>query len=192
MAVRVTMRINPDDAIDIYRVRKGQGIGTGKARIKQAKANNVKLPLVLVTDTDAIKAAEDLLKIAKDPNSGAVIMGAAATRAAVTQTGTAAITISEETFLHLYRGQATVAAKAANLIRTAIPAMIKTDTVADLRALAKTVDARLALASMMIQCIGIWYGRDAVSKAGSDSDLLDAQYGLLDSVLGFTGGAIAL
>jgi len=54
------------------------------------------------------------------------------------------------------------------------------------------LDARLALGSMAIQIIGMWNGIQAMLAAKTDSDRLDAAYGAMDSVMGFTGGAVQM
>lgn len=123
---------------------------------------------------------------------GTVKLGNTATTAATASAIGKAPVLSREAFLELYHKQATLAGKATNLIRDALPAISRTTTGANLVDLSKTLDARLALGSMVIQVIGIWNGFDALSKAGSGSARLDATYGLLDSVVGFSGGALQM
>ncbi|OFA05505.1 T6SS effector BTH_I2691 family protein [Duganella sp. HH101] len=190
--VLLKMQVSADDALKIFAARSGQPMGTSKTRIKKAKANNAKVTLTLATDTDAIKAANgNVGDIAQNPASGSVKMGKAATSAAIGAAGSTAV-LTEEKFLQLYQSQAGTGAKAANMLRSALPNLAKTSGGAWLMAMAKTLDARLALGSMIIQAIGVWNGMDAASQAKSESSLTDANYGVLDSVLGFTGGALAL
>ncbi|KQV82263.1 hypothetical protein ASD15_09420 [Massilia sp. Root351] len=193
LPVLVTMKVNADDALAIFAARSGQPLGISKTRIKKARANHTKIQLTLLTDTDAIKAANGkVADVANNPAAGTVKMGSAATTAAVAKAGSSVFTMSEETFLQLYQGQASTAAKSANLMRSALPNMAQSATGSHMVAVAKTLDARLALASMVIQTIGVMNGLAAVSNAKDESAAIDANYGMMDSVFGFTGGALAL
>ncbi|CAN7628804.1 hypothetical protein LJR289_004698 [Pseudoduganella sp. LjRoot289] len=194
LPVLITMRVNADDALAIFAARSGQALGTSKTRIKKARADNVKVKLTLLTDTDAIKAANgNISEVAHNPANGTVKMGnVAATTAAVAKASGSVTTLSEEAFLRLYQDQAGAAGKAANLMRSALPDMAQTATGSHMMAVAKTLDARLALASMVIQTIGVLNGLASVSSAKTESAAIDANYGVMDSVFGFTGGALAL
>ena len=186
------MQVNADEALKIFAARSGQPLGTSKTRIKKARANNTKVTLTLATDTDAVKAAHgNLGDITQNPASGSVKMGKAATSAAVGVAGSTAV-LTEEKFLQLYQSQAGAGAKAANILRSALPDLVKTTSGAQLMAMAKTLDARLALGSMVIQALGVWNGLESARQANSESSLTDANYGVLDSAIGFTGGALAL
>ncbi|GJJ02303.1 hypothetical protein RugamoR64_28410 [Duganella rhizosphaerae] len=187
------MNVSADKALKIFMAHAGESLGTSKTRIKKALANNNKIVLTVPTDTDTIKAVNgNLAEITDNPASTGIKMGKAATSAAVARTASSTLVLTEEKFLQLYQNQAGTGAKAANILRSALPNLAKTTSGAQLMAMAKTLDARLALGSMVIQALGVWKGMDSASKAESESGLTDANYGVLDSVIGFTGGALAL
>jgi hypothetical protein len=191
--VLLRMDVSADEALKIFAARSGQPLGTSKTRIKKSRANNAKVSLTLATDTDAIKAANgNLSDLTHDPGAGSVKMGKVATSAAAAGAVGSATILSEEKFLRLYQSQAGTGSKAANLLRSALPSMGRTTNGTQLAAMAKTLDARLALGSMVIQAIGVWNGLEAARQAGTESSLKDANYGVLDSVIGFTGGALQL
>lgn len=193
LPVLIKLRVDANEALTIMAARSGQSLGTTKSRIKEHRSAGRMVTLTLLTDTDAIKAAGgNVTDMTHNPASGTVKLGNTATTAAAAGAIGKAPVLSKEAFLELYHKQATLANKATNLIRDALPAIGRTTTGANLLDLSKTLDARLALGSMVIQAIGIWNGIDALSKAGSDSARLDATYGLLDSVVGFSGGALQM
>lgn len=193
LPVLIKLKVGADEALAIMAARSGQNLGSSKSRIKQHRAAGRMVTLTLLTDTDAIKAAGgNVSDIAHSPTSGTVKVGAAATTAAAAEAVGKAPVLSKEAFLTLYQKQATLAGKATNLIRDALPALNRTATGANFVELSKTLDARLALGSMVIQAIGIWNGMEALRKAGTDSAKLDATYGILDSVVGFSGGALQM
>ncbi|WP_229264176.1 hypothetical protein [Duganella sp. 1411] len=100
--------------------------------------------------------------------------------------------LSKTAFLRLYQGQLSTAGKTANVLRDALPALNRTMTGPNVVELTKTLDVRFALASMAIQVIGMWNGVKSWFNATSDSSRTDATYGVLDSLFGFTGGALQL
>jgi hypothetical protein len=100
--------------------------------------------------------------------------------------------LSKTAFLRLYQGQLSTAGKTANVLRDALPALNRTMTGPNIVELTKTLDVRFALASMAIQVIGMWNGVKSWFNATSDSSRTDATYGVLDSLFGFTGGALQL
>jgi hypothetical protein len=193
LPVLIKLRVDANEALAIMAARSGQSLGTTKSRIKEHRNAGRMVTLTLLTDTDAIKAVGgNLADIAHNPATGTVKLGNTATTAATASAIGKAPVLSREAFLELYHKQATLAGKATNFIRDALPAISRSTTGANLVDLSKTLDARLALGSMVIQAIGIWNGFDALSKAGSGSARLDATYGLLDSVVGFSGGALQM
>lgn len=193
LPVLIKLRVGADEALAIMSARSGQDLGASKSRIKQHRAAGRMVTLTLLTDTDAIKAAGgNVSDIAHSSTNGAVKIGTAATTTAAAAALGKAPVLSKEAFLTLYQKQATLAGKATNLIRDALPALNRTAAGANLVELSKTLDARLALGSMVIQAIGIWNGMEAHKRARSDSAKLDATYGILDSVVGFSGGALQM
>lgn len=184
MPLLVTSMINVDEALEILRKRCGQDLGTSRRRIRAHGTANRMIAISVLTDTDAYKAAHgNLNAIARDPRSGTVKISAEARREAVGHaTGTATI-ISQEHLFHLYEEQATASTKLANSIRT---------NILHAGSVLKTVEARLALGSMIIQTIGIWNAIGSARDAKSSDELMQAYLSLLDSGLGFISGALQL
>jgi hypothetical protein len=84
LPVLITMHVNVDDALEIFRARSGQALGTSKSRIKQSRSTTGRIALTVLTDTDSIKAANgSLSKIARDRATGTGKMGPAATTGAI-------------------------------------------------------------------------------------------------------------
>ncbi|MEO5934870.1 MAG: T6SS effector BTH_I2691 family protein [Duganella sp.] len=193
LPVLLKLQVSADEALAVMAARPGQNVGITKTRIERHRTAGAMVTLTLLTDTDAIKAAAgDVSAMTTSPASGKVKMGDGPTTAATTAAAGKAPVLSKEAFLNLYQRQATMASKASNLIRNALPAMSSTVTGANVLELSRSLDGRLALASMVIQAIGMWNGMEAIRKADSDSARLDATYGLLDSVVGFSGGALQM
>lgn len=189
----VTMHLSAEKALEMYKARPGQSLGTSKTRIKKALANNSRIPVTLPTDTDTVKAVNgNLGAITDNPASVGIKMGKAATSAAVTGAAGSTLVLTEEKFLELYQNQAGTGAKAANILRSTLPNLAKTTYGAQFTAMVKTLDARLALGSMVIQALGVWNGVNAILETPKGSDVTDTAYGVLDSVIGFTGGMLAL
>lgn len=193
LPVLIRMNVSPDEALAILAARQGQNVGITKTRIEEHRTAGKMVTLTLLTDTEAIKAAGgDVSSMTTSSANGKVKMGTGGTNAATKAAAGKAAILSKQAFLDLYQRQASMAGKASNLIRNAIPAMSRTATGANLLELSKSLDGRLALGSMVIQTIGMWYGMAALSRADTDSARLDATYGLLDSIVGFSGGALQM
>lgn len=193
LPVLIKFQVDANEALAMLAARSGQDLGTTKSKLKKYRAQGRMVTLTLLTDTDAIKAANgNLQNVANDATTGSVKMGSAATATAITAATGKATILSKDAFMDLYQGQASRAARAANVLRDALPALNRTVTGANVLELSKTLDARLALGSMAIQIIGMWNGIQAMLAAKTDSDRLDAAYGAMDSVMGFTGGAVQM
>ncbi|WP_307722098.1 T6SS effector BTH_I2691 family protein [Pseudoduganella albidiflava] len=190
--VMITMKVSAENALKILKARPGQVLGTSKRRIKQFAKTNRTIPLVLITDTEAIKAANGKLDILARGSQGSSVKMGKAVDSTVDARPLSTVAMSEETFLRLYQAQAGRAANAANRLRSVIPDIAQSSHGAHAISVAKTLDARLALASMVIQTIGVVNGLATASKADSASAVEDAEYGVMDSVFGFMGGAFAL
>lgn len=184
MPLLVTGMIDIDEALKIFKKRAGQGLGTSKSRIRAHRSGSRKIAISVLTDTDAYRAAGgNLAEIVHDPEVGTVKISRAATREAIRSAAGSAAIISEQSLLRLYEEEATAGAKIANLARS---------NVLHASEVLKTVDARLALGSMIIQAIGIWNARKKALEAQSDDKLMAAYFSLLDSGLGFLSGALQL
>jgi hypothetical protein len=192
MPILIRYRVNADVALDIMDSHAGQTQGSSRTKIKQQKNAGMKVTLTLLTDTDEIKAAGgNISSMTHNPAAGTVILGTPASNAAAEAALGKAPVVSKDVFFTLYQGQARRAAAATNLVRDAIPAMNRM-VGPNVAALSKTLDARLALGSMVIQLIGIWNGVQSFKDSETDSARLDASYGILDSVVGFSGGALQM
>jgi hypothetical protein len=192
MPILIKFKVNANEALAIMATRSGQTIGSSKSRLKDHRTAGTMVTLTLLTDTDAIRAAGgDITDIAHNPSTGTVIFGNTASNTAAAAAVGKTPLVSKQIFLTLYYGQTRLAAKATNIIRDAFPAMNRM-VGANVAALSKTLDARLALGSMVIQAIGVWNGVNSFKGAKSDSARLDASYGILDSVVGFSGGALQM
>ncbi len=74
--------------------------------------------LTLLTDTDALKAAQgDANKLLRDPANGGVQIGAGAKTAVATSTISI---LSEQQFLKLYAKQSTLGTRAVNAVRQSL------------------------------------------------------------------------
>jgi hypothetical protein len=184
MPLLVTMMIDVEEALEIFDKRRGQGTGASKTRIKAHRGGSNKIAISVLTDTEAYKAANgNISAITHDASSGSVKMGASHVRVEVASAVGSATIMSQEKLLLMYQGQAGAGAKVANLIRS---------NVLHANAVLGTIDARLAIGAMIIQTIGIWNARESAMKAKDSDESFDAYLGMLDSGLGFLGGAVQL
>lgn len=191
--VLVRFTVTADEALNMMAARNGQDLGSTKSRIKKFRKAGKTVTLTVLTDTDAIKAANgNLSEIGHNSAAGTLKIGGAATTSAIAAAKGNTVFLNNQALLNLYSEQITSAEKAANLMRDALPALNRTSTGSNLIQLSKTLDARLAVGSMVIQAIGMWNGIDAYNKADSNSARTDATYGILDSAFGFTGGALGI
>jgi hypothetical protein len=191
--VLVKFTITPAEALAMRKLRNGQNLGMKTSHIKKYQKAGNNIQVVLLTDTDALRAANrNVVDMGKNPSAGTLKMGATATTAAVAAAKGNTVVLNHQALVTLYGEQITNAEKAANLMRDALPALNRTATGSNLVQLSKTLDARLAIGSMVIQAIGLFNGIEAYNKADSDSARTDATYGILDSAFGFTGGALQI
>lgn len=188
--VLVTMSVDAEMALDILQARKGQGLGASKSRIKKYRGTGAKIPLTLLTDTDTLKAARgELDALLKNPSTGAVNMKGAAQATAAASMGKAAI-FTEEQFLALYAKHTKLGSNAAEAVKKVLA-----QAGADARSIAMTMDGRLAIGSVLVQGLGLYYGVRALQKATREQDasgIRDAWYGIADSTAGLTGGLLEM
>ena len=191
MPVLITMRVDIDEALAVMNARKGQGIDVSKSRIKQLRRTHSKIALTLLTDTDSIKTAQgDLKTLSNDASTGQVKMGGSATTSAAASAGSTII-LSEEHFMRLYASQSNLGGRAANAIRLSLTK----GSGADIRAIAMGADGRLAIGSVVVQSIGLYYGITGFLKAsgeGNTQGMRDACYGLYDSAAGGLSGLMEI
>lgn len=144
------------------------------------------------TDLQALLAGGDGVQVAKGGKAGAAL-AAQATGAIVLDAATG---LSPEQGTALFRHQVEEARKISGSVRAAIPQGGK--------ALAMSIDGRLALASVIVQTIGIINGSQAVEKAERDlakatnpgdradkeAQLRNARLGYMDSIGGLVAGSL--
>nr|WP_315202678.1 T6SS effector BTH_I2691 family protein [uncultured Albidiferax sp.] len=186
MPVLLHMRVDTKEALALLRARKGQSVGTSKSRIKKQGRQNAQIMLTLLTDTEALKAAQgDVHKMLQDPTGGSVSIGQGTKTTAVAG-GTAVL--NEQQFLRLYAQQSTLGTQAVNAVRQSL----KTGAGAQVKAISITMDGRLAIGSVVAQGIGLINGLNALSKAGTGNEVRDAWYGIFDSTAGVLGGLLEM
>ena len=154
--------------------------------------------MYLLTDLDTIRAkGGDLQALfeAQRPSLRAPHVAGATVLAASTGQLKAAYAQQGDWFEHIYREQSDKAKRLAGTIRGALPA--------GHHAAFMSADGRLALASVVVQSIGLLKGLQAVElaeadlktttpdkAAGAEAALNMAKLGLYDSIGGLTGGLI--
>ncbi|HVK93881.1 MAG TPA: T6SS effector BTH_I2691 family protein [Noviherbaspirillum sp.] len=187
--VLLTMKVSADDALAVLRARHGQALGTSKSRIKRHRANGIKISLTLLTDTDSLKTVQgNVSALTKDPATGSVKLGQPAAISAMTAATGSSIVLSEQQFLRLYAQQASLGTKAVNAVRQALAGA----AAKDVRAIAMTMEGRLAIGSLMAQGIGLINGLHALDNAKTANEVRDAWYGIYDSTAGTLGGLLQM
>lgn len=191
LPVLITMEVGAQEALDIKSGRPGEFRGTHQKRLERLRNRGGKVRLTLLTDTDTIKAATgDLDTVARHGSTGTVSVGTSATNTAERVAKGEIPVLSKDAFLRLYQRQLSTAEGAANLLRRAAAEFAQPST--NLTAVAKTLDAQLAVGGMLLHALGIWHGYDKVINPKSESDRIDAEYGIAGNAVGFAGGALQL
>lgn len=180
----VTMNVDVGEALEILRARNTTGQRVSKNAVQRMRRGG-KVRLTLLTDTDALKAAQgDAVALMKDKSVPGVSAGPHATDGAKLAAG-AAVVLTPEQFARLYAGEAQAGGKAAQALRKALQ-----QNVADVRAIALTMDGRLALGSVFVQGLGLVYGLKGLANATDAKAVRDAWYGIYDSTAGTLGGLL--
>lgn len=191
LPVLLTMKVSAQEALEIRNGRPGEVTGTYQKRLEKLRRKGRMVELTLLTDTDAIKAANgDLDIVARHGSTGTVSIGTNATETAQEAAQGKTLVLSRDAFVRLYQRQMSTAETGANLVRRAAAEFNQPST--NLTALTKTLDARLAMAGMLVHALGIWFGYDKVANPTSESDRIDAEYGVAGNMVGFTGAALQL
>ena len=157
--------------------------------------------VTLLTDTDRVsKGPLDLGSLISSHDAGSVAHGKAAGSALAAQ-ATGAIVLNVASGLTPQQGAALFAQQVeeARQIGASVRAAVPTG----LKAVSMSIDGRLALASVVVQSIGIINGRQAVTKAELDlstatdtnradkeKTLREAQLGYMDSLGGLVAGSL--
>lgn len=183
--VLVTRNVSVDEALAVLRAHDAPDTRTSKRAVKRMRRGGM-VKLSLLTDSDALRAAQGNVDTAfKAPGSGGLSAGpgvAGATAAAGT-----AVRLTEAQFLDLYAQQSKFCTKAADAVRQAL-----SHGAADIRAIALTVDGRLAIGSLLVQGIGLVNGLKSLTNAHTAKEVRDAWYGIYDSAAGAIGGLLEM
>jgi hypothetical protein len=157
--------------------------------------------VTLLTDTDRVsKGPLDLGSLISNHDAGSVAHGKAARQALAAQ-ATGAIVLNVASGLTPQQGAALFAQQVEEARK--IGASVRAAMPTGLKAVSMSIDGRLALASVIVQSIGIINGRQAVAKAELDLStapdtnradkekaLRDAQLGYMDSMGGLVAGSL--
>lgn len=176
-------------------------LGPGKRRKSSKARSGGKTLTTILTDTErlrkgpadlqALMASQDALSVIHGKTAGAVL--AARTSGAVVLNLAAGM--SPQQGATLFKQQVEEARKIAGSVRAAIPT--------GLGAVTMSVDGRLAMASVIVQTVGVINGRQAVEtaeanlknateaeRAEKEKALRDAKLGYMDSIGGLVAGSM--
>lgn len=175
--VIVKVRLPIDDAMQLLRDRTGQQLGLSRNQLKRIKKTQGTVELSLLTDNHAVAKAQGSIEdLTKSPDSTVKLGSAARTQGASALSGTIVLTAQE--FTTLYRAQAPLMGSAAKALQ---------DSLQDVRAVVKGLDGRLAIGSVVIQCLGLISNLNSLSSKDL-KEVRNAWYGVCDSAAGMIGG----
>jgi hypothetical protein len=175
--VIVKVRLPIDDAMQLLRDRTGQQLGLSRTQLKRIKKTQGTVELSLLTDNHAVAKAQGSIEdLTKSPDSTVKLGSAAKTQGASALSGTIVLTAQE--FTTLYRAQAPLMGSAAKALQ---------DSLQDVRAVVKGLDGRLAIGSVVIQCLGLISNLNSLSSKDL-KEVRNAWYGVCDSAAGMIGG----
>lgn len=182
MPLLLTMRVDAQEALEVLRARGSNAVRSSKSRIKK-QGKTARIALSVLTDTEAVKAVRGDMSALVQQSSD-VKLG----RGVEVATGKAAaagvLTLNEAQFLKLYERQSTLGTKAVNAVRESL----FSGSGGQVNALGSRLDGRLAIGSVLVQGLGLINALYALKKAGTDQEVRDAWYGILDSTAGTLGG----
>ncbi|GAB3541837.1 hypothetical protein GCM10027343_12900 [Noviherbaspirillum agri] len=182
--VLVKVRLPIDEAMQLLRDRAGQDLGVTRSRLKRLKKNQGTIELSLLTDNRTIEQARGQLPALIQDRNTPVQMGAAArnhaTHSVHALSGT--IVLNAEEFTRLYHQQAKLTSSAAKALK---------DSMDDVRSVVKGLDGRLAIGSVIIQCLGLLSNYSNLSSKDL-KEVRDAWYGVSDSAAGMIGGLMEM
>lgn len=179
--VLLSMKVDVNEALAVLRAH---GANVSKNEVKRLRRGG-SVQLSLLTDTDALKAAQGNVDTLLKGTSGTVNAGPSAKTTAAAAGST--VVLSKDQFLRLYAEQSKFGAKGANAVREML-----SKSVSDLRAMTLTLDGRLAIGSIIVQGIGLVNGLGALADAKTQKDVRDAWFGIYDSTAGAIGGLLEL
>lgn len=179
--VLVKARVPIDEAMALLRDRSGQQLGLSRTQLKRLKQTQSTIELTLLTDSHSLAQAQgDAKKLMQAPESGIKLGGAGRAQAAGALSGTVMLTTDE--FARLYRTQTPLTASAAKALKHSLE---------DAKSIVRGLDGRLAIGSVVIQCIGLLNNLNDL-KSDDLKKMRDAWYGVSDSAAGMIGGLMEM
>lgn len=176
-------------------------LGPGKRRKSSKARSGGKTLTTILTDTERLrKGPADLQALMASQDAVSVTHGKAAGAALAARTSGAVVLnlaagMSPQQGATLFKQQVEEARKIAGSVRAAIPT--------GLGAVTMSVDGRLAMASVIVQTVGVINGRQAVEtaeanlknateaeRAEKEKALRDAKLGYMDSIGGLVAGSM--
>lgn len=191
--VIITFTLHGQDALDYRQAREiaGKNTGIGENQLRARITAGEAIQVYCLTDTETVRNLPDqnLVKAAKGGTLGDLKMGPAATIAIQAAKGKTAI-FNEAALAAIFLRQQDAARDAVSYIRTAAA----TPTGQGMTKLVSTLDGRLAMGSLMVQMLGVYYNsgnlNKELNKAEREKDqnkILAAKLNLADSLVGMTG-----
>lgn len=175
--VIVKVRLPIDEAMQLLRDRTGQQLGLSRNQLKRLKKTQGTVELSLLTDSHAVaKAQGSIQDLTKSPDTTVKLGSAARAQGASALSGT--IVLNAQEFTTIYRAQAPLTSSAAKALQ---------DSLQDVRAVVKGLDGRLAIGSVVIQCLGLISNLNSLSSKDL-KEVRNAWYGVCDSAAGMIGG----
>ena len=155
--------------------------GMSKTEVYHHTKNNQLIPMAILTTTYDVHAVGGSIdNLARAGNATDIKIGAAATGAF----SAAAVKVTPEQAVELIGRQSNLGTLAVGEVRTALAASQR----AGASAVFMTIDGRLALASMVVQGIGIYHTFLTIMNSEDAGKVRDAKLGMADSVAGLMSG----
>ncbi|QYF94953.1 hypothetical protein KY495_07220 [Massilia sp. PAMC28688] len=190
VAVLIRMSITAQQAIDIRNTRSpvnNQNLGVGEAELNAKLAAGERVPLTLLTDTEALAAeGNDPLKLAQKADVGEVKM-AGATAHALGSAGAARI-LNADDYVRIAQRNQTLTTESLTKLRKAMA----NPWGKGINAMFTSLDGRLAIGVIAVQTLGVMHGWEAYKRETVAEKKLAARTGLLDSAFGLSGGLFQL
>lgn len=185
----------------LVQIKRGRGEMLSIRQIR-GLARKGQVTIGILTDTEtvaALKAAPDkAMRELASQSSGSVLINEQALnlKGHVLSHGAAAgsmLTLPVSRFLPLYEKQLLEAASAPAQLRAWLSQVLKTaagSTVArDIRGVSMSIEGRLAIGSMIVQGVGVYYGLMDYMSAPDTDKRTDALLSIADGTAGVLGGA---
>jgi hypothetical protein len=189
MAVLITMEVSAQEAIDMHATRSAAGLNPGvtEASLHAKLAAGERVTLTLLTDTDALASVDhDPMKAAKSANVGKLKMDTATAHVLSANTGRARV-IELSRYVQVAAHSATRTTKAINALQRILDQPMGKGA----KAVFIDLEGCLAIGTMAVQTLGMYYGYQAWKSASPDKKGA-AITGIMDSFSGFIGGTFQM